>query len=167
MNHKVTKKQNVGKKCIVCGVENDFGLKTDFYELDNGEIVAYARTLEEHQSYPGRAHGGVSAALLDETIGRAIGTMEPEMWGVTIELQTKYRKPVPLGEKLKIVGRITKNGRRAFEGTGEIILENGDVAVTAYGRYIKMPVEKISEGILEDDEWITNYRDDDPEEIEL
>ncbi|MGL5614684.1 MAG: PaaI family thioesterase [Sarcina sp.] len=167
MKYKVTKKQNVGKKCIVCGVDNKFGLKTDFYELENGEIVAYAKTVEEHQSYPGRVHGGISAALLDETIGRALGVLEPDMWGVTIELQTKYRKPVPLGERIKIVGRITKNGRRAFEGTGEIILENGDVAVTAHGRYMKLPVEKISEGILEEDEWITNERDDDPEEIEI
>lgn len=136
MKYKVTKKQNNGKLCIVCGLENKFGLKTDFYELENGELAGLCNPKEEHQSYPGRLHGGISAALLDETIGRAISIIEPEIWGVTIELSMKYRKSVPLDKPLKAVGRITKNTRRVFEGTGEIILENGDVAVTATGIYI-------------------------------
>jgi len=32
-----------------------------------------------------------------------------------------------------------------FEGTGEIVLPNGDVAVTAFGKYMKMPLGKIAE----------------------
>ena len=71
MKYKVLKKQNVGKMCFVCGTENDLGLKTDFYELENGELVGICKFKEGHQSFPGRGHGGVSAALLDETIGRA------------------------------------------------------------------------------------------------
>lgn len=167
MKRKVTCKQNVGKRCIVCGVENSFGLKTDFYELDNGELLGVFRTLEEHQSYPGRTHGGISAAILDETIGRAICITDPEIWGVTIELQLKYRKPVPLGTELRCVGRITKDGRRAFEGTGEILLPNGDVAVTAYGRYMKLPVDKISDVELDGEEWRSNEKDTDPTEVDL
>ena len=128
MKYKVLKKQNVGKMCFVCGTENNLGLKTDFYELENGELVGICKFKEGHQSFPGRGHGGVSAALLDETIGRAAAINNPDLWGVTIELSTKYRKPVPLEGEIKIVGRITKETNRMFEGTGEIILPNGDVA---------------------------------------
>lgn len=169
MKIKVTRKQNIAKNCLVCGGKNSLGLHTDFFELDNGELLAVFKTLEEHQSYPGRTHGGISAAILDETIGRAISILEPEIWGVTIELQMKYRKPVPLGVELRAIGRITKNGRRAFEGEGELLLPNGDVAVTATGRYIKLAPDQITDIDLdkENDEWVTNFKDTDPEEVEI
>ncbi|SHH58306.1 Thioesterase superfamily protein [Clostridium collagenovorans DSM 3089] len=167
MKYKVVKKQNNAKTCIVCGLKNDIGLKTEFYELENGELVGLCTPKDEHQSYPERLHGGISSALLDETIGRSVCIVEPEMWGVTIELSLKYRKPVPLNEEIKIVGRVTKNNHRIFEGTGEIILPNGDVAVTAFGRYMKMPIEKITGADFEEDEWVMNIKENDPKEIEL
>lgn len=167
MKYKVLKKQNNAKTCIVCGLKNDIGLKTEFYELENGELVGICTPKDEHQSYPERLHGGISSALLDETIGRSVCLVEPEMWGVTIELSLKYRKPVPLNEEIKIVGRVTKNNHRIFEGTGEIILPNGDVAVTAFGRYMKMPIEKITGADFEEDEWVMNVKESDPKEIDL
>ena len=53
-----------------------------------------------------------------------------------------------------MIGRITKENRRMFEGSGEIILPNGDVAVTATAKYMKLPIDKIVEGDFIDDEWI-------------
>ncbi|MPQ45088.1 PaaI family thioesterase [Clostridium tarantellae] len=167
MKYKVIKKQNNGKKCIVCGLENNIGLKTSFYELENGKLVGICTTKEEHQSYPGRLHGGISSALLDETIGRAISINNPEIWGVTIDLNTKFRKPVPLDEEIKIIGEITKETRRGFEGEGKIILANGEVAVTAWGRYIKMDIDKITNTNIDHEEWILNLKEDDPTEIEI
>ncbi len=142
MKYKVNKKQNISKSCVVCGVENNLGLKTSFYELDNNELVAICNTKDWHQSYPGRVHGGISAALLDETIGRAISINDDTIWGVTVSLDIKYKKPVPTDAEIKIVGRITKENRKLFEGSGEIYLPNGEVAVIATGKYMKMPVKK-------------------------
>ena len=154
MEYKVTKKQYNSKKCLICGLESDFSLRTRFYELDNRELVAIFRVLEEHQSYPGRLHGGIASAVLDETIGRAIMIDEPDTWGVTVELKVQYKKPLPLDQKLRAIGRITANNKKLFEGTGEILLENGDVAVTAYGKYMKMPLSRISDGLHSDELWI-------------
>ncbi|MGL5752986.1 MAG: PaaI family thioesterase, partial [Paraclostridium sp.] len=163
MKYKVLKRQNNSKRCIVCGVDNKLGLNASFYELENNDLVAICDTKDWHQSYPGRVHGGISAALLDETIGRAVSISDETTWGVTVSLDVKYKKPVPTDCTIKIVGRITSENRRLFEGSGEIILPNGDVAVTATGKYMKMPVEKITEGEFEDDEWITM---DDKETVE-
>lgn len=165
--YKVLKKQPNSKHCIVCGLDNHHGLKSSFYELENGELVAIFSPLNGHQSYPGRLHGGISGAILDETIGRAIMIKDPDVWGVTVELTLKYKKPVPLDEELKVVGRITKDNRLLFEGNGEIILPNGDIAVTATGKYMKMPVDKIAEGFDDGSEWAVSSSEDDPEEIEL
>lgn len=167
MVHKVMKKQENARQCFACGVDNPMGLKAFFYEMDNGELVALFRPLQEHQSYPGRLHGGVSAAILDETIGRAMMIEEPQMWGVTVELELKYKKPVPLDVPLKVVGRITKNTRRIFEGTGEILLEDGTVAVTAQGKYIKMSIDKITtQEFIESQEMHLEVSKQDPEFID-
>lgn len=168
MRHQVVDKQQISKHCFVCGIENSYGLKAEFFALENKELVAIFTPQENHQSYPGRTHGGVSAAILDETIGRAIMNLEPGIWGVTVELELRYKKPVPIGQSLRVVGRITQNNRRLFCGEGEILLENGEVAVTASGRYMKLPIEKIAQGDFDlNEEMFSLERDEDPKDIEL
>ena len=136
--------QNVSRMCLVCGTENVAGLKARFYELENGDLAGIFRPSQEHQGYPGRLHGGVSSAILDETIGRAINMLHPDVWGVTVELTLRYRKPVPLDDDVRAVGRITKDSSRLFEGTGEIVLADGSVAVEASGKYLRLPIERIA-----------------------
>ena len=167
MERKVVKKQYSSKNCLICGVDNKLGLHTEFYELDNGDVVGVFKTLEEHQSYPGRVHGGIAAALLDETVGRVINMKEKDTWGVTIELQVKYRKPIPLCTELRVVGRITKNTHRMFEGEGEILLEDGTVAATGKARYMKIPVEKIASGEFSEDDWFIEEKESDPTSFDL
>lgn len=167
MKYKVLKRQYNGRMCLVCGLENEFGLKARFYELENDELVGLFMPGEEHQSYPGRLHGGIASAILDETIGRAVNIKEPDVWGVTVELTLKYKKVVALDKEVKVVGRITKSNRKLFEGTGEIILENGEVAVEAYGKYMKMPVDKITEYDFIGNDWREDDRVDETKEIEI
>ena len=108
MRYKVTGKQPNSKMCLVCGLKNPYGLKTFFYELENGELMSVCRLMEEHQSYPNRLHGGITTALLDETIGRAILIKSKgEIWGVTLEFTTRYKKPIPLDGELRVIERIT------------------------------------------------------------
>lgn len=168
MLRKVRRKQPNSRMCLVCGLKNPFGLKGSYYELDNGDLVCVFRPEEHHQSYPGRTHGGITAAVLDETIGRAIlGTSGEAVWGVTVEFTIRYRKSIPLGKELRAVGRITNENGRMFEGTGELLLPNGTVAAEASGKYMKMPIEKIADFDVEAQEWKVTERGDDPEEIEV
>jgi acyl-CoA thioesterase FadM len=87
---------------------------------------------------------------------------------VTLELKTKFRKPIPLGQELKIIGRLTSEGNRFFEGTGEIVLPNGDIAVSAEGKYMKADINRISSGsLLSREDWFLAENPDDPTEIEI
>jgi acyl-coenzyme A thioesterase PaaI-like protein len=154
--------------CFVCGLQNDFGLHASFFETDANEIVALIKPNEQHQGYPGRMHGGVATTILDETIGRAIGIGRgDQVWGVTLELTTKFRKPIPLDQELKIVGRVLTKGSRVFEGTGEIVLENGEIAVSAAGKYLIVPFDKITDAVMNDFDWFHHENSDDPLEIEI
>lgn len=167
MSHKIKNSQNISKNCLVCGVDNDFGLKSRFYETEDNELIAVFQPLDEHQSYPNVIHGGISATILDEVIGRAIMmTTDSNTFGVTIELKVRYKKSVPLGSELKAIGRITKDKGRIFEGTGELYLPNGDVAVEAEGKYMKRRLDQITNSDFVDNEWFVPEGDL-PEEISL
>ena len=167
MSHRVTAKQHNSKMCFVCGLKNSFGLKASFYELEGDQLVALFTPCEEHQSYPGRMHGGLAATILDETIGRAVMIKEDEIWGVTVEFKVRYRQPIPLGVELRVVGRITKDSRRLFEGSGEILLPDGQIAVEGIGKYIKLPLDEIADFDFEEQEWKTVLSESDPQSIEL
>ncbi len=157
MTERVTGVQNVSRMCAVCGMENTSSLGARFYTLESGELAGVFMPQEEHQGYPGRLHGGLASTILDETIGRAVNMTDPDAWGVTIELTVKYRKPVPLDGEVVARARITKDSGRMFEGSGEIRLADGSVAVEARGRYLRLPIEKIAEGDMDED-WFADER---------
>jgi uncharacterized protein (TIGR00369 family) len=168
MRYQVTGKQPNSKLCLVCGLKNDFGLHASFYELENQELLAVFTAMEEHQSYPGRLHGGIATAILDETIGRAIMMRnEGEIWGVTVELNVFFKKPIPLQKELRVIGRITADAPRYFEGTGEILLPDGQVAAHGWGKYVKLPLDRIADFDVETQEWRVNPTENDPTEVEL
>lgn len=168
MAHRVQAKQPNSKMCLVCGLKNPYGLKAFFYELESGDLVATFTGREEHQSYPGRLHGGIATAILDEAIGRAIRIRYGDtLWGVTVEITTRFKKPIPLHTRLSVRCRITQEDSRFFEGTGEILLPDGELAATGKGKYIKLPLEKIADFNVEEQEWKVTPSPDDPVDFAL
>jgi acyl-coenzyme A thioesterase PaaI-like protein len=167
MPKKVTAKQHNSKMCFVCGLKNTTGLGASFYEVEGNELVAIFTPCENHQGYPGRLHGGLAAAILDEVIGRAMNITNEEIWGVTVDLQIRYKKPVPLETELRVVGRITGENRRIFEGSGEILLPDGQVAVKGQGKYIKLPLDEIADFDYDEQEWKTVPDENDPKSIDI
>lgn len=142
---KVIKKQTNSKMCIICGIETEAGVKASFYEMEDNSVIALFSFKDIHQSYPQRTHGGMISAMLDETIGRAIWVFEPNTWGVTANLQIKFRKPVPYNTPLKAIGNITENKSRLFKGVGRIETISGELLAEAEATYVKLPLSKISD----------------------
>lgn len=166
MNYTIKGTQNISRDCMVCGIENEFGLKARFYETVDNEVIAIFTPRQSHQSYPKITHGGVTAAILDETIGRAIMChFDENTFGVTVELNVRYKRPVPYNVELKVVGRITLDNGRIFEGTGELYLPDGTLAASAEGKYMRRSLDKFTEASFVADAW---FRPDDfPPEIEI
>ena len=146
MELKILNKQNNSRMCLVCGFKNDLSLKAEFYELEDKSLCALVKFKDVHQGYPARVHGGILAAILDETIGRAMMPYTgEEKWGVTISLTTKYKQPVPINEEIRIIGKITSDNGRVYEGEGYILLNDDKIAATAKGTYLCMGLDKIAE----------------------
>lgn len=131
-------RQPNSRMCFVCGMQNPIGLKIIF-EADGNRVWAQFTPQDEHQGYPGVLHGGLTFALLDEVIGRAALGSENPQWMMTAKAEMRFRKPVPIGEELTLMGELTRIRSRAIEGYGELRLSDGSVAVEAKALYIKVP----------------------------
>jgi acyl-coenzyme A thioesterase PaaI-like protein len=163
---KLINKQSNAKHCFVCGVDNTVGLHASFFETDQREVVALFTPTSNHQGYPVRLHGGIAASILDEAIGRAIQIDAPDTWGVTAQLSLSYKKPLPCDTQLRALARITKENRLIYEGTGEIYTPDGQIAITAKAKYVKMRVDKISDNFDHDD--LQVYQDiHDPTHVDI
>jgi len=164
---KVVRKHENSRFCFICGLENEKGLKADFFETDDGALSVIFTPTWEYQSYPGVLHGGVSASILDELIGRAVNVKNPDMFAMTTSLKIKYRRPVPYNVKLTAVAKITKDSGSRYEGEGILYDDKGNKCVMATGRYMKMPLERITGDFDPETDWFVNPKSDDPSEISL
>ena len=139
---KITSTQRNSKDCIICGMENQLGLKAPFYNLEDGSVATVVTFKNHHQSYPDRTHGGMVGALLDELMGRALWVVEPETFGVTTTLEITYRRPVPLDTKVKARAEITFHSPRGLTAKGAVYSMDGKLLVQGKGKYFKVPFEK-------------------------
>lgn len=94
--------------CFGCGPLNEDGLRLKFEPGPDGSVAEY-QVPERFQSWAGMAHGGVVALMLDEAVGWA--AWHAGHPGVTGRLQVAYRRPLKLGERVRIVGKV-ENVRR-------------------------------------------------------
>jgi uncharacterized protein (TIGR00369 family) len=129
----MSRRQPSSRSCFVCGRENPVGLKVKWDQHpEAGEIRGTVTVPEHFNGYPGVTHGGIVAALLDETAGRTIlmdGGFEDLM--VTAKLDVTYRRPTPTGVPLQVVGRLLRRTAARAEASAELRLPDGTVAARA------------------------------------
>ena len=132
--------------CIVCGTDNDASAKAEFFECvrSDGEkvILTIAHPNEKLQSYPNRMHGGMIAALIDESMGRTSQIAHPDIWAFTADMNIRYKESVPLDQTLYIESRLIKMGTRLYECEGRLFLADGTICATATARFFIVPFEK-------------------------
>ncbi len=125
--------------CFICGLENPVGLHLHMYEVEPGVVETTYTAPEHFQGYPGVLHGGIVAALIDEISGRAHMGSDPNnpRFMFTAKLEVKYRKNVPVGRPLKIIGRTGKSKSRSAEAwagiydaeTNELLAEGNTLSI--------------------------------------
>ena len=134
------KKQPNSRMCFICGLENPFGLQLKIYEVEQGTIETTYTPPEHYQSYPGILHGGIVATILDEISGRAhMGDPSQPRFMYTAKLEVKYRKNVPIGKPLHIVGKAGKTKGRTAESWAGIYDEAGSLLAECNSLLIDIP----------------------------
>ncbi len=139
------KKQPNSRMCFLCGVENPIGLKLKIYEVEPGLIETTYTPPEQFQSYPGILHGGIVATMLDEISGRSLmGDPSEPRFMYTAKLEIKYRKNVPIGKPLRVVGKAGKSKGRVAEAWAGIYDQEGSLLAEANSLLIDLPKESIN-----------------------
>ncbi len=93
---------------------------------------------EHHQGAPGLAHGGVISAAVDEGMGYLLWLVQHP--AVTAHLEIDYRRPVPVGSRLDLEGRVDEMRDRKIYASMEGRV-GGELAVEAKALYLKVDIE--------------------------
>lgn len=104
------------------------------YVDDTGVLTSEFTLSDRHQGPPGHAHGGASAAILDEVMGLVVWAAGHKVLAANINVN--YRKPLPLHVPLLAEARISEVGERKISSVGKILLPDLTVAVEGSGVYV-------------------------------
>ncbi|MGH2508577.1 MAG: PaaI family thioesterase [Ktedonobacteraceae bacterium] len=138
------------QRCFVCGQRNPFGLHLVFQQ-ETESIVADFQPRAEHQGFPGVLHGGIVAAVLDETLGRTSLLSEHPEWTMTGKLEIRYRKYVPFGPLLRVRATAESTRRRMLQAKGVLTLAEDESTILAEATGIFLPLpDHVVDEILQD-----------------
>ena len=135
---------NPENRCFGCGGANDAGMKLTFeQDMEGRRIVGKFRLGERYQGGPGFLHGGITAVLLDEALGKVCRFRA--LRAVTAELTVEYLRPIRVQEEIVVEGREDRlEGRNLFL-VGEIRDASGRVLARGRGRFVVIDAEKYVE----------------------
>ncbi|HXQ61791.1 MAG TPA: PaaI family thioesterase [Acidimicrobiales bacterium] len=128
--------------CIVTGPANPMGVAAQV--LRDGDDAVLRSTLgDAFEGAPGRAHGGVVAALFDEAMGFVLSiACTPAFTG---RLTVTYRAPVPIGFPLEFRARLTGREGRKLLMAGEA--RAGDaILAEAEALFVAVDPERFASG---------------------
>jgi uncharacterized protein (TIGR00369 family) len=134
------------ESCFVCGESNDLGLQARFSVDDDGLVRLETELDPRFEGYGGHVHGGVVTALLDETAAWAVIHSQRRMC-TTINLNLTFRRAVPGGERVIVVGEVTGRHGRFVLARSEMRDTKGRLLATAEGRFMRMP-ENVHDDVM-------------------
>ncbi len=124
--------------CFGCGELNPFSLGLKFHQKGD-EVYTDFIPEQRHQGYPGLLHGGITSTILDEVMSNSIAAIG--LRALTARLEIRFRQSIPIGQKLRAEGRITRKKSRTIDTEGFIYLEDGRLAAEANARFMLMSDE--------------------------
>jgi len=125
--------------CFVCGnpeTENPRSLGVDiFWDRENEMTVIPLHPDESWNGYPGVVHGGIIAALMDDSMAWSVfktaGT-----WGVTAKMTLRYRRSMKTSSEYTVRGRVTKVTGKRYSTESSIMDKDGNIIAESSGLFI-------------------------------
>lgn len=128
--------------CVVSGRANPMGIAIRVHR-EGGDAVARVALGAAFEGAPGRAHGGIVAAVFDDTMGFVLSMERTPAF--TGRLTVTYRAPTPVEEELEFRARLRERSGRKLVVDGEA-LWRGDRVAEAEGLFIAIPPERFGMG---------------------
>jgi acyl-coenzyme A thioesterase PaaI-like protein len=131
--------------CFGCGQLNQNGLQLSFFANPDGNGVwAPFLPTDAFEGYGGIVHGGIVCTILDEVMAWSL--YRERAWAVTGHLNTRFRKPMVVGEAVRATGRIVKDRGRVIEMRAEIRREvDGLLIADGTATFFRVPESQVAE----------------------
>lgn len=129
--------------CFACGTLNVHGIGLELHAGDDRcwtELVLPDR----FQGWEDIAHGGVVCTILDEVMAWAL--VDHDMWGVTARMSVEFKRPVPIGRRIRAEGRVVRVRRRLVEAEGVLLdIADGTLLARSQATFVGAPEERKQE----------------------
>lgn len=137
--------------CFVCGTENPHSIgitwrvgylqdpEKEGHPYPPGAVRIFAdfQFTIYQQGPPGHAHGGASAAVMDEAMGATVWTSGYQALLAHYELD--YKRPVPLNQPLRVIAWVERVDGRKIYTCSQILLADRQIAVESSALYLHVP----------------------------
>lgn len=121
--------------CFACGRDNPLGLHLDDFQLDDGVVSASFLPRPEFRGTTSVLHGGVTATALDEMLVWA-AILTHGVMAVTGTFELRFKKPIPMGDTLRVRARVDERRGRRLLCSGELLDRTGMEMTSAKGMYL-------------------------------
>lgn len=140
--------------CFICGDENPQNLGIKWYRErreDGSLMIVTEFKFDIHQQGPPlHAHGGASAAVLDEAMG--VVAWQSGLQVVLANMSLDYRRPIPLDQQVRVEAWVKDRTERKVFTYARLILPDGKTAVSGTGLYVE------AAHLFENSEFITMHQ---------
>ena len=129
--------------CFACGSLNTHGLHLELHAVD-GRCWTELELPARFEGWEGIAHGGIICTILDEVMAWAL--VEHDLWGVTARMAIEFKKPVPVGRRIRGEGWVVEARRRLVTAGGRIVdATDGTVLATSEALFVGATADKKAE----------------------
>ncbi len=122
------------RHCFVCGLENAEGFRLRL-RVEGNVVVADYDAAPADNGYRNIVHGGIAMTLMDEAMTWA-AILATRSICVAAEILTRFRRPMPVGDRYRVEGRVVRADRRLVLTEGRVLDAEGRECSAATGKYM-------------------------------
>ena len=127
--------------CLACGRDNPHGLYLDLLvDEESGQVSCSFTPAAHHIGFENIVHGGVVATVLDEAMVWA-ATWSGKRFCICAEMTTRFKKPVRVGQALRVQARVMTGHPRLVETQGALF-DGDDLLAIAVGKYTPLKTDQ-------------------------
>jgi len=105
--------------------------------VKRGEMELEFLVREEMANPTGLLHGGMQCGVMDDCIGITSTTLGYEGFPISIDFHVDFLGKVKVGEKVRVIGKVIREGRNIIHMTAEIIDMKGKLIAAGNSNLLK------------------------------
>ena len=112
-------------------------LNGSIVSVKRGEIELEFEIRPEWGNPTGLLHGGMQCGLMDDAIGMMTATLGYEGFLISIDFHVNYLGKVKIGERIRVIGKLIREGRNIVNATSQIYNVDGKLIASGNANLLK------------------------------